>query len=362
MYIHRRRRCGQSLRAADRRPRFWRGRIAAPANSSSERQTCACERPPKLQTSSNVSTPMASRPSTCAAAREIVERRRLGREPRRVVEGQDVDVVAEAHARGALERGGDHQVRARQERVVREVVLGEPALAEAERLGQRDLVQHLRVRLVVRAAAPLAVVEEPEVHRHAPRPVAVLPDPRSTDRSFLNEWHIQSIRIRTRGTLLRSGWTSSQWLSLSSASGAVSRTSAGSASPTKHGRIPSPAPARIASSCRANRLARTCGRRSPRCPIRKAIERKYSWGASYATHGHERQRASVRVVGSASTRVVAPKIAASIVPRLTRTRCPRAGSPCWIRRSASRRSRSGSFSASPSSTPTSPSPSPPPVH
>jgi hypothetical protein len=29
----------------------------------------------------------------------------------------------------------------------------------------RDLVQHLGVRLVVRDAAPLAVVEEPEVHR-----------------------------------------------------------------------------------------------------------------------------------------------------------------------------------------------------
>jgi hypothetical protein len=45
------------------------------------------------------------------------------------------------------------------------LVLGEPALAEAERLGQRDLIQHLGVRLRVRHAAPLAVVEEPEIHR-----------------------------------------------------------------------------------------------------------------------------------------------------------------------------------------------------
>jgi hypothetical protein len=44
-------------------------------------------------------------------------------------------------------------------------MLGELALAEAERLGQRDLVQHLGVRLVVWDAAPLAVLEEPEVHR-----------------------------------------------------------------------------------------------------------------------------------------------------------------------------------------------------
>jgi hypothetical protein len=44
------------------------------------------------------------------------------------------------------------------------VVLGEPALVEAEPLGQHDLVEHLGVGLVVGHAAPLAVVEEPEVH------------------------------------------------------------------------------------------------------------------------------------------------------------------------------------------------------
>ena len=44
-------------------------------------------------------------------------------------------------------------------------MLGEPALAEAERLGERDLIEHLGVRLVVRDAAALAVVEKPEVHR-----------------------------------------------------------------------------------------------------------------------------------------------------------------------------------------------------
>jgi hypothetical protein len=49
------------------------------------------------------------------AAREVVERGRLGGQAQRVVEGQDVDVIAEAHAGRALERGGDHQVRARQQ-------------------------------------------------------------------------------------------------------------------------------------------------------------------------------------------------------------------------------------------------------
>jgi hypothetical protein len=44
------------------------------------------------------------------------------------------------------------------------VVLGEPAFAEAQRLGQRDLIQHLAVRLIVGHAAALTVVEEPEVH------------------------------------------------------------------------------------------------------------------------------------------------------------------------------------------------------
>ncbi len=97
-------------------------------------------------------------------AREIVERGRLGGEAQRVVEGQDVDVVAEAHARGALERGRDHQVWTREQRVVGEVMLGEPAFAEAERFGQRDLVQHLAVGLIVGHAAALAVIEEPEVH------------------------------------------------------------------------------------------------------------------------------------------------------------------------------------------------------
>jgi hypothetical protein len=82
---------------------------------------------------------------------------------------QDVDVVPEAHPRRPLQRRRDHQVRARQERVVREVMLGEPAFAEAERLGQRDLIEHLGVRLVVRDATALAVVEEAEVHRQRAR-------------------------------------------------------------------------------------------------------------------------------------------------------------------------------------------------
>jgi hypothetical protein len=105
------------------------------------------------------------------AVREVVERRGLGGQAQRMMEGQHVDVVAEAHARRALQGRRDHQVGARQQRVVGEVVLGEPALAEAERLGERDLVQHLGVRLVVGHAAPLAVVEEPEVHRQDARRV-----------------------------------------------------------------------------------------------------------------------------------------------------------------------------------------------
>jgi len=73
-----------------------------------------------------------------ASAREVVERRRLGGQAQRMMERQHV--VAEAHTRRAQQRRGDHQVRARQERVVGDAVLGEPALREAERLGQRDLV------------------------------------------------------------------------------------------------------------------------------------------------------------------------------------------------------------------------------
>jgi len=46
-------------------------------------------------------------------AREIVERGRLRREPQGMMKGQDIDVVAEAHPRGALERRRDHQVGAR---------------------------------------------------------------------------------------------------------------------------------------------------------------------------------------------------------------------------------------------------------
>jgi len=81
------------------------------------------------------------------------------------MEGQRVDVVAEAHPARALYGRGDHQIGAGQQRVVGEVVLGEPALVEAERLGQRDLIQHLGVGLRMRRAAPLAVVEESEIHR-----------------------------------------------------------------------------------------------------------------------------------------------------------------------------------------------------
>src|SRR6185369_2502621 len=80
---------------------------------------------------------------------------------------QRVDVVAESHPPRARDGRGDHEVRAGQEGIIGEVVLGEPALAESQRLGQGDLVQHLVIRLVVRDAAALAVVEESEVHGSA---------------------------------------------------------------------------------------------------------------------------------------------------------------------------------------------------
>jgi hypothetical protein len=99
-----------------------------------------------------------------APLRQVVEHGGLGGQPQRVMEGQRVDVVAEAHPARALYGRGDHQIGAGQQRVVGEVVLGEPALVEAERLGQRDLIQHLGVGLR-HGAPPLAVVEESEIHR-----------------------------------------------------------------------------------------------------------------------------------------------------------------------------------------------------
>ena len=81
------------------------------------------------------------------------------------------------------------------------MVFGEPALAEAECFRQRDLVQHLGVSLVVRHAAPLAIVEESEVHDQRPW---------SAGLPSLKAARIQALRSRTRGTVLRSGWTSSQ--------------------------------------------------------------------------------------------------------------------------------------------------------
>src|SRR5215471_12869006 len=81
-----------------------------------------------------------------------------------MVEGESVHVVAEAHPRSAREGRGDEEVRAGKQGVVGEVVLGEPALLEAEGLGEHDLVQHLGVGLVMRHAASLAVIEESHVH------------------------------------------------------------------------------------------------------------------------------------------------------------------------------------------------------
>ena len=47
--------------------RRYRAHIAALANSSSERHTCGCVRPPKLHTRSSVSTPIASSRATFSA-------------------------------------------------------------------------------------------------------------------------------------------------------------------------------------------------------------------------------------------------------------------------------------------------------
>jgi hypothetical protein len=99
-----------------------------------------------------------------AALGQVVQHGSLGGQPERMMKGQHVDVVAEAHALGALQAGRDHEIGAGQDRVVGEMVLGKPALAKAEALGQRDLVEHLGVRLIVRRPPALAVVEEPEIH------------------------------------------------------------------------------------------------------------------------------------------------------------------------------------------------------
>ena len=80
------------------------------------------------------------------------------------MEGQRVDVVPEAHPPRPLHRRRDHQIRTRQQRVIREVMLREPALPKPQPLRQLDLIEHLGVGLIVRHTPPLAVIEEPEVH------------------------------------------------------------------------------------------------------------------------------------------------------------------------------------------------------
>jgi hypothetical protein len=82
------------------------------------------------------------------------------------MEWQRVDIVAKPHTRGALQGGGDHQVGAGQDRIVSEVVLGEPVLPEPKRFCQSDLIEYLAIGLIMRHTPPLTVVEQSKVHAY----------------------------------------------------------------------------------------------------------------------------------------------------------------------------------------------------
>jgi hypothetical protein len=99
-----------------------------------------------------------------APARQIIQHGGLSGEPQWVMEGHGVDVVAETHVGGALDGRSDHQIGAGQQGIIGEVVFGEPAFAEPQRLRQGDLVQHLGVGLIMGHPAPLTVVKESKIH------------------------------------------------------------------------------------------------------------------------------------------------------------------------------------------------------
>src|SRR4029453_19186928 len=100
-----------------------------------------------------------SNPKIKASLRQIVQHGGLSSESEGMMKRQRVDIVAKPHTPGALQRGSDYQIGTGQDRVVSEVMLGEPALPEPKRFCQHDLVEHLGVGLIMRHAPPLTVVE-----------------------------------------------------------------------------------------------------------------------------------------------------------------------------------------------------------
>src|SRR5262245_35661390 len=75
-----------------------------------------------------------------------------------------VDVVAKAHVVGTWDGRGDHQIGAGKQRIIGEVMFREPALTESQGFRQDDLIQHLMIRLIMRYAPPLTIVEKSKVH------------------------------------------------------------------------------------------------------------------------------------------------------------------------------------------------------
>src|SRR5262245_43801680 len=99
------------------------------------------------------------------SARQIIQHGGLSREPEWMMKRHGIDIVAKAHVPGALDGRGDHQIRAREKRIISAVVFGEPAFAEAQRFRQNDLIQHLMIGLIMGHASPLAVVEQSKIHK-----------------------------------------------------------------------------------------------------------------------------------------------------------------------------------------------------
>ena len=110
-----------------------------------------------------------------AAARQHRQRRGVLGDAHRVVQRQDHQVGADAHALGArADRGGDHQRRGRVA-VIAEVMLGDPHGIEAEALGLDDLLERLRVERLERDGPGRRIAEvvpesEVDVSRHGRAP------------------------------------------------------------------------------------------------------------------------------------------------------------------------------------------------
>ena len=102
------------------------------------------------------------------------------------------------------------------------------------------------------AAGPLFMPQtrhSPGAIRTAHNIVAVQRRPARRSRSLLKRDWTQSIIARTHAARRKSRWTMSQYSADVSGTGGLPRSSSGSSSAIKHGRIPRPAPARIAASC-----------------------------------------------------------------------------------------------------------------